>query len=96
MQNLAHVHDTALRKPAAGLAMGWMAHLRPFQRSASGPLPLYPTAVHRRADVQDTPVSAMMAVPAGLGVRWIRHRPPFQRSASVKEWSKVTDPARSE
>src|SRR6266536_2190111 len=65
MQNVADVHDTAVRKPAAGLAVCWMAHLRPFHRSASvkerpwiltkpGRSAYKPTAMHRRADVHDT------------------------------------------
>jgi hypothetical protein len=91
VQDLTEVHDTAVRllepERPAGLGTGWMAHLLPFQRSASGsrepPAVNCPTAVHALADVQDTPASALAVPPAGSWVRCTDHFLPFQCSASV-------------
>jgi hypothetical protein len=80
----------------AGLGVGWIDHLRPFQRSTnggseqgsrpqSGTAVQDPTAVHPLVEVHETPFSALMVVPlapAGLGVRWSDHFPPFQRSTN--------------
>ena len=65
-----------------------MAHVVPFQRSASVtrlPLALLmtsPTAVHAVAELHDT--ENRMA-PATSGVGWTAHFLPFQRSASAPE-----------
>jgi hypothetical protein len=57
-----------------------MAHVTPFQCSASAPELVFPTAVHAVADVHET---AERAPPAG--VRWTAHLLPFQRSARAPE-----------
>jgi hypothetical protein len=99
MHNLADVHETALRKPPAGV--GWMAHFLPFHRSAScllspnGLAAVSPTAVHALAEVHDTPLKSMRVAPAGLGVGWMTHFLPFHRCASPKERPELTEPARS-
>ena len=50
-------HDTAVSAvPLPGLGVCWIAHRRPFQRSASVPSSVDPTAVQADAEVQDTPV----------------------------------------
>jgi hypothetical protein len=43
-----------------GLGTGWIAHRRPFQRSASVPSSVDPTAVQAEREVQDT--AARLAV----------------------------------
>src|SRR5438874_952914 len=53
MQAVAETHETPLSTPLAGL--GWIDHLVPSQRSTSGALSAYPTAVHAVGDVHDTP-----------------------------------------
>jgi hypothetical protein len=72
--------------------VGSIAHLFPFQASASPrlacvPLPACstesPTAVHAVADVQDTATRSLLRAPVGLGVGSIAHVFPFQASASV-------------
>jgi hypothetical protein len=89
LQALAEAHDIPLRevKPSpAGSGMRWMAHLRPFQRSASGmaamsPFTEDPTAMHFRADAHEIPVRVLSS-DARPRMRWMAHRRPFQRSAS--------------
>ena len=68
--------------------MGWICHVVPFHRSASGRhtrdrLTVIPTASHADGDTQDTPAKALHAAPAGLGIGWTRHLLPSHRSASV-------------
>jgi hypothetical protein len=62
------------------LAVRWIRHVVPFQRSANVPEFEPPTAVHAEGDVQAT----LLRKPPPeeeLGVAWIRHRVPFHRSA---------------
>ena len=68
--------------------MGWICHLVPFHRSASGRhtrdrLTVIPTASHADGDTQDTPSKALHAAPAGLGTGWMRQLLLSHRSASV-------------
>src|SRR6516164_4359666 len=79
------VQATPLRKPLpwGGFGVAWIDHRVPFHRSASGPAPALPTAVHADAEVQDTPFRPPPW--DRLGVGWIRHRVPFQRSATARE-----------
>jgi hypothetical protein len=96
----AEAHDTPVRKlipSPAGLGTGWVAHLRPFQRSASGTeasslLVEYPTAVHDRAEMHDTPVKRLKPSTPACGTGWVAHLRPFQRSASgTPEASSLTE-----
>jgi hypothetical protein len=77
MHAVADVQATPLRKPLPWGALGvaWTDQRVPFHRSASGPAPDPPTAVHADAEVQDTPFRAPPW--DRLGVGWIRHRVPF-------------------
>src|ERR1700730_2292988 len=92
VQAVAVLHDTPFRKlltAPAGLGVGWIFQLLPFQRSASvtrvpEPLPESPTAVQAVAAVHDTPIRKLPVAPVGLGVGWIAQLLPFQRSASVR------------
>jgi hypothetical protein len=77
---VAEVHDTPLRSPPVGLGVASIAHVFPFQASASVPPGPAPTAVHAVADVHDTP---LRSPPVGLGVASIAHDFPFQASANV-------------
>jgi hypothetical protein len=66
-----------------------MAQAVPFHRSASVDwVPVlvseYPTAVHARADVHDTPRRASLPWVLELGVGWMTQALPFHRSASVR------------
>src|SRR6516165_7446461 len=85
MHVVADVHATPLKKPLpwGGLGVAWIDHLVPFHRSASGPAPELPIAVHADAEVQDTPFRSPPW--DRLGVGWIRHRVPFQRSATARD-----------
>ena len=79
-----------IRRPGRrgeGNRPGWWsssAHLVPFQRSASIPPPVCPTAMHLAADVHDTPVRRLSSAP-GLW-RGFTHAFPFQRSVSGFPW----------
>jgi hypothetical protein len=83
MHAVADVQATPLRKPLPWGALGvaWTDQRVPFHRSASGPAPDPPTAVHADAEVQDTPFRAPPW--DRLGVGWIRHRVPFHCSATA-------------
>ena len=64
--------------------MGWICHVVPFHRSASGRhtrdrLTVIPTASHADGDTQDTPSKALHAAPAGLGIGWMRQLLPSHR-----------------
>jgi hypothetical protein len=85
MHTVADVQATPLRKPmpCGGLGVAWTDQWAPSHRSASGPAPDLPTAVHADADVQDTPFR--LAPWDSSGVGWIRHRAPFHRSATAWE-----------
>src|SRR5215472_15785281 len=84
VQASADVHDTAARKPPpAGLGVGWMRHVTPSHRSASGPFADVPVAVQAEGAVQDTPARTLDAAPAGLGVGWMLQFVPFHCSARV-------------
>ena len=69
------------------LGTGCSVQFCPFQRSASGPLPVpgtksKPTAVQARREEQDTPVRPPLVAPAGrAGCSTVQLRP-FHRSAS--------------
>ena len=83
-------HETLSRTPPYGLppdvsGIRMRVHLRPFQRSASGPPALVlvetpPTAIHAVREAHET---ARRYPPFGLGVRWIFHLLPFHRSTSA-------------
>jgi hypothetical protein len=77
----ATVFKKALWAPA-GVGVGRMRHLVPFQATARVPALEFPTAMHADADVQDTPFRPPPPC-RGLGVVWIRHRAPSHRSARV-------------
>jgi hypothetical protein len=81
MHVVVDVQATPLRKPLpwGGLGAAWIDQRVPFHRSASGPPPDPPTAVHADAEVQDTPFRAPPL--DRLGVGWISQRLPFHRSA---------------
>jgi hypothetical protein len=92
VQAVADVHDTPLRTPnvvPVGVGTGWRLHLVPSQRSAKMILGLYlprensPTSVHAVADVHDTPLRTLNAVPVGWGVSWRDQLVPFQRSVDA-------------
>jgi hypothetical protein len=85
MHVVVDVQATPLRKPLpwGGLGVAWIDHRVPFHRSASGPAPELPTAVHADAEVQDTPFRPPPW--DRLGVGWIRHRVPSHRSARARE-----------
>jgi hypothetical protein len=92
VQLAAEGHETAFRKKLsagpAGSGVGWIAHVRPFQRSASvrasPELSEYcPAAVHLVAEEHEIPERKLSDEPGGLGVDWIAHVRPFHRSASV-------------
>jgi hypothetical protein len=80
------VHDTPFRPLAAvpaGLGVGSIAHLVPFQRSASVPAVVCPTAWQDEGEVHDKPRSCAPRDPTGFRVCSSRHRWPFQRCAIV-------------
>ena len=85
MQAEGDVQDTPVRKlctAPAGLGVGWMVQVEPFQRSArTRPLAVPPTAVQAEREAHDTPFSA--PPPAGLGAGWMRQVWPFHCSASA-------------
>ena len=85
MHVVADVQATPLRKPLpwGGLGVAWIDQRVPFHRSASGPAPDLPTAVHADAEVHDTPFRSPPW--DKLGVDWIRHRVPFHRSATARD-----------
>src|SRR5215471_10989495 len=85
MHVVVDVQATPLRKPLpwGGFGVAWIDHRVPFHRSASGPAPELPTAVHADAEVQDTPFRPPPW--DRLGVGWIRHRMPSHRSARAWE-----------
>lgn len=68
----------------AGIGVGRIVQAVPFQDSASGPADAcHPTAIHREADEQDTPVSTLVFhFGSGTGTGWIAHLVPFHFSAS--------------
>jgi hypothetical protein len=92
---LVDVHATPVSwLPPAGLALRWIDHFLPFQRSTSprlehgallcgseqpGPVCQDPTAVHALPTVHETPLNPVKIAPAGLGVGSIDHFVPFQR-----------------
>jgi hypothetical protein len=88
---VADAQDTALNLifvTPVGSGVARSFQLLPFQRSASRNWwrvfrENHPTAMHRVADLQATPVRAACVVPAGLGVLWAVQVEPFQTSASV-------------
>jgi hypothetical protein len=93
VQAEAEVHEMAL-KPSAVLAevgAGWMLHFDPFQPSVIVPTGLpepsnpWPTAVHAKEDVHETPVRKPDCAPAGIGTGWVFQLVPFQRSARGPE-----------
>lgn len=61
--------DRTLLVDPAGLGVGWIAQMAPFQRSAKVWLALWPTAVQDVGAVQDTP--DRLAPTAVIGVVWI-------------------------
>jgi len=82
----AEAQATVVRRVAcapAGLGVGWMLQLEPFQCWAKVPELEVPTAVHAEADGHDTAFRKLNCAPAGLGVAWIVHRVPFHSSAKV-------------
>src|SRR5579863_618795 len=93
MQALADRQDTPVSWdsfPSGRFGVGWIVHVRPFQRSTRVSdlefvMLLSPTAVHEVADEQDTPTSSLPSIPpvGGFRVGWIVHFEPFQCSASV-------------
>lgn len=90
VQALADVHDTPRRLATsvpAGMGVGWIFQLEPFQRSAndrsvSKLVSYVPTAVQLVAVVHATPYKESTPR-TGLGVGWTFQLLPFQRSASV-------------
>lgn len=89
VQAEAEMHETALR-PYPVLAVvgdGWMLHLVPFHCSATVPSALNelstmpPTAVHRFAEVHETPNSELFDAPAGAGTGWLLQLVPSHLSA---------------
>jgi hypothetical protein len=79
------VHATLFKKAdwaPAGVGVGWMSHLVPFQASARVPALEFPAAMHADADTQDTPFKPPPPC-GGLGVAWMVHLAPFHASASV-------------
>ena len=83
-------HDTPLKLlPWAplGLGLDWIAHVLPFQRSASVThtpelLMEWPTATQTVAAAHETALSTVARAPVGFGVFWIAQLLPFQRSAN--------------
>ena len=73
----------------AGSGVGWTAHFRPFQCSASvrntvpALLEYAPAAVQLVAEGQEIPLRLLSGDPAGSGVGWIAQACPFQCSARV-------------
>jgi hypothetical protein len=87
VQTRAEVHDTPPKDLWRGLGVCWITHFLPFQCSATStpvtglePRKPAPTAVHARADAQDT--AARLPLMAGL--RWLAHRMPFHRWMPLK------------
>lgn len=82
-QDLGDAHDTPsswLLIASAGLGVGWIIQLVPFQRSASVAAALDASAVQAVVDGHDTPTSAPSI---GFGVRWIDQLLRFHRSANA-------------
>jgi len=75
-QSVAVGHDRPASAPPAGT--GCRAQLVPSQRSAAGPEPSLPTAVHAVADVHLTAARAVGPAAISCGV----HAAPFQLSAT--------------
>ena len=91
MQAEGDVQDTASRKlctAPAGLGVGWMVQVVPFQRSARVAVWLLPTVTQAVADAQDTLAGTTRGSspggPGGTGRRWTVHRTPSQCSAMAK------------
>src|SRR5215470_17935429 len=90
VQAVAGVQDTArnsLPIDPASPGVAWMLQPVPFHRSASGVvvpwIPVWaPTAVHARAEVQETAKNPLSGWPAGLGTGWIFQLVPVKTSAS--------------
>jgi hypothetical protein len=85
MHARADGHDTpySVSLVPFGVGVAWMRQLLPSHRSASGNVKLEseaadePTAVHARADEQDTDPSTLISAPTGSGVGLTVHvRPP--------------------
>jgi hypothetical protein len=86
VQAVDDAHDTPVSASGAyalvcGLGVGWLAQLRPFQRSANAVQP-DPTAVHAVVDGHETPISSPVGTPTGSVADWIVQAVPFQRSTS--------------
>src|SRR5258708_3726697 len=88
VQAAGAVQDTAARTPpGGGLGVRWMAHFRPFHRSASVPAGLpalsgrAPTAGQKEGEVEDPPAKKTPGAHEGAGTGWICHCWPFHRSA---------------
>lgn len=98
---VADPQDTALNRlfvAPAGAGVARSFQLLPFQRSASTNWwrvfrENHPTAMHRVAGLQATPVREACVVPTGLGVLWAVQVEPFQTSASVTVSLGFADPA---
>jgi hypothetical protein len=71
----------------AGLGVGWIAQVLPFQCSASvtraPAAPEEPIAVQFVEVVHDTPDKLLFWAPAGLGGGWIVQAVPFHVSANA-------------
>jgi hypothetical protein len=67
MHQAGPAQDTAdSAAPLPGLGAGWIAHRRPFHRSATVPTSVDPTAVQADADVHDTPAKLATDPPGRL------------------------------
>jgi hypothetical protein len=91
------VHDTPLSwldLASFGAGGSWTDHAVPFHLSAKGTvfpelLPKYPTAVHKRDDVHDTPCSPLNSASFGSGGSWIDHSVPFHTSAKGSSFAEL-------
>ena len=90
-QPVAEVQATPISwliAPPGKRGVGWIAHVLPSHRSATGwnapeELKEVPAAVQADADAQATVFRKVNCAPAGLGVRWMAQLLPFHRSARL-------------
>jgi hypothetical protein len=67
MHQAGPAHETAdSAAPLPGRGVRWIAHRRPFHRSASAATWVDPTAVHADTDVHDTPANLATESPGRL------------------------------
>jgi hypothetical protein len=92
VQLVADEHEISARElklEPEGLGVDWIAHVLPFQCSASVNnlrpdwLEYCPATVQLVADEHEIPARKLSDELRGLGVGWIAHVRPFQCSASV-------------